>query len=436
MSKSLPCILTTLFLLTFSLVLSAQNQKITVSGTVADSVTGLTLPNVNISIVGTPAGGTTNQSGEFSLVLNRIPAVLYFSHVGYAIGSHQVEKTREKNIRILLQPENKEIDEVIIPAARVSKVLRGDTMNLIDFEIADDRIFLLASTHKQTHNTWLYLTTLSGDTLDCLPVRGAGKVIKIPEGLMPQTDYLIRDFTAQILYLDKQCAHELMASQNKITWGFDVSYQDFTNTVLPMQCEMMGRLVFQISGQQINHTMVWGRDFPEAKLLKRVVDPKGNDRYVGSDPGSLESRTVDMTKRVAAPMFRKGNELYIFDFFGGNFEVFDADLNSIRTVPINFQNTTITDWLVLESQGLNTLDFTQQVFFDEKAGKAYAYFKLFGKTRQQLKEVNLETGSISRVIEFPDFTNISHIRVYDNVVYFLYDAKTYPYYRFLYRMPI
>jgi hypothetical protein len=154
------------------------------------------------------------------------------------------------------------------------------------------------------------------------------------------------------------------------------------------------------------------------------------------DPGALSSRSADVFKKVPAPIFRKGNELYIFDFFDNHFEVFDSELKSVRTVPINFQNTTITTLLLFHSRDVDTRNFTQTILFDEKSGKAYAFFRLSSDDSQSLREVNLKTGEISRIIEIPHLPNVTNPRVYDNTLYFLYSGKTYPYYRALYRMSI
>jgi hypothetical protein len=398
-------------------------QTGTVSGTVTDATTGQPLADVNISVAGTSSGGTTNQAGEFSLNLNRIPAVLYFSHVGYSIGSYQVEKNREKNIRILLEPEIEEIEEVTIRAEKISKVIRGDTLNIIDYEIAGNRVFLMASPFKNPKDLRIYLSTLNGDTLHHIAVKRAGKQIKFPEIMMPQYDYLTRDFTGQVQYLDKSCAHEVLCRNDRLSFGYDTDYADFIGRLLPIKCEMMGRLIFQVSNQTENYTFYFGRGARDGESIKYVHDNKGGGRYVG-------------LKCVSAPLFRKGNELFIFDFFSGNFEVFDSNLKSTRTVPITFQNRTFRDLLVSEYQDVDIRNFTQTILFDEKSGKAYAFFRMRSSSRQSLREVNLETGEIHRMIEIPDFPNISNIRVYDNTVYFLYDTKTYPYYRLLYRMAI
>jgi hypothetical protein len=423
MIKPFRFLLSTLVLISTVYFLPAQNQKITVAGTVADAMTGQPLSDVNISIVGTSRGGTTNQAGEFALSLNRIPAVLYFSHMGYSIGSYQVEKTREKNIWILLEPETVEVEEVTIRAEKVSKVIRGDTLNILDYELSGNRIFLLASPYKNPNNMRIYLATLNGDTLNHVAVNKAGKQIKFPEDLMPHTEYLTRDFTGQVQFLDKSSAHEVLCKNDRLSFGYDTNYADFIGRLLAIKCEMMGRLIFQVSNQTENYTLYFGRGARDGESIKYINDKKGGDRYVG-------------LKCVSAPLFRKGNELFIFDFFGSNFEVFNSNLKSIRTIPITFQNRTIRDWLIMESQDVDVRNFTQTIFFDEKSGKAYAFFRLRSYNRQSLREVNLETGEIHRMIEIPDFPNISNIRVYDNTVYFLYDTKTYPYYRLLYRMAI
>ncbi len=149
----------------------------------------------------------------------------------------------------------------------------------------------------------------------------------------------------------------------------------------------------------------------------------------------MTAPNYDAYKKVSAPIVRKDKQLYIFDFFANHIECFDDSLNTVKMIPITFQNHTVKT-LFGEYQDLDNKNFTQQILYDEKSVKAYAFFRLRSNNRHSLREVNLETGNIDRIIEIPDFPNISKIQVYDNVVYFLYDSKTYPFYRLLYRMTI
>ena len=174
------------------------------------------------------------------------------------------------------------------------------------------------------------------------------------------------------------------------------------------------------------------------QLLKFVQDKKAPTRYVSKELMAYAPHDADFNKKVSAPMFRKGKELFVFDFFSNHFEVFDSNLNPVRKVPISFQNVNVIDGLVFRfsTVDIDVKNFTQTILFDEKAGKAYAFFRYRSDNKQYLKEINLETGQIDRVITIPEYSNISDVRVYDNALYFLYDTKVYPYYRLLYRMVI
>ena len=425
-------------LIVCTLTLAAQSQKFTVTGAVSDAVSKQPLPNVNISIVGTSGGGTTNAAGEFSFTLTRIPSVLYFSYVGFSIASYQVEKANEKNIRILLQPETQEIEEVTISAEKISKVIRGDTLNIVDYEIDGNRIVFLASPYRNQNDQRIYLANLNGDTLSHLNVKMAGKEIKFPEIIMPQAEYLILDFTGQVMFLDKRCAHEVNFEAGRISLGYEIPYSDFISRVLPIKCEMDGKLVFQVSTMTENITCYFGRKAPDGIRIKKVVDKNGPGRYASEGLRAYAPHFLDVNKNVSVPVFRKGNELYIFDFFANNIEVFDSELQPLRKIPIRFQNTTVKAGLIFRIiyEDVDVRNFTQTILFDAKAEKAYALFRYKSDNKQYLKEVNLETGEISRTIGIPDFPNITNIRVSDNVVYFLYNTKTYPFYRLLYRMSI
>ncbi|MDD4646067.1 MAG: carboxypeptidase-like regulatory domain-containing protein [Bacteroidales bacterium] len=417
-------IIAILFLVVVGNTLPAQSQKYSVSGVVIDSVTGQPMANVNISVVGTTGGGITNQAGEFSLRLVRIPSILYFSHVGYSIGSCQIEKAGEKNIRITLIPEIREIEEVTVRAEKkIAKVIRGDTLNILDYELDGDRLILLASPYRNQADLRIYLTNLHGNTLDYIKVKKAGKQIQYPEIMSLQTEFLIRDFTGQVNYLDKECVHEVSHAFDKLSLGYGTPYPDFLGRVLPVKYEMAGKLVFQVSTSSENFTWYFGRGSIKAKLLKKVEDKNGPYRYVRS-------------KCVSAPVFRKGDELYVFDFFRGHFEVFDLEMNPIRRIPISFQYTDRNNAIFTHSKDVDVFNFTQNILFDEKSGKAYAFFRKQSSNRQSLREINLDTGKTDRVIEIPEYPNISNIRVYNNTIYFLYDTKIYPYYRLLYRMVI
>lgn len=88
---------------------SLQDQ--TVTGTVADSRTGETIPGVSVVIRGTTTGTTTNQDGIYTLSNVPEDAVLVFSYVGMIAREIPVEKRNE--IHVTLEPDVIGIEEVV-----------------------------------------------------------------------------------------------------------------------------------------------------------------------------------------------------------------------------------------------------------------------------------------------------------------------------------
>ncbi|MFA6799117.1 MAG: hypothetical protein WCR39_07455, partial [Bacteroidales bacterium] len=135
--------------------------------------------------------------------MTRIPAVLYFSHIGNRIGSYEIERKGEKDdSRIRLEPEIEMVEEDANRNESAIKVIRGDTLNIIDYEISNDKIFLCASLYRNSRDLRIVLTNLNGDFINQIPVKRAGEKIKFPEDQVPRMEYLMKDFTGQVQFLD------------------------------------------------------------------------------------------------------------------------------------------------------------------------------------------------------------------------------------------
>src|SRR5690606_37541989 len=93
----------------------AQQQ---VNGVGTDAETGETLPGVNVLVVGTTTGTTTDIDGQFVI---SVPAnsSLQFSFVGFI--SQTVEVSNQSTINVVLQPDSQNLDEVVVTAMGVKK---------------------------------------------------------------------------------------------------------------------------------------------------------------------------------------------------------------------------------------------------------------------------------------------------------------------------
>ena len=96
-----------MFYLFLLAVISSNLLGLSVSGTVLDSDTNEPLGNVNISIIGTDSGTTTNYLGEFKLddIENDIQEIS-FSLIGYKNYSKELSSKKvSKNFTIQLEKE-------------------------------------------------------------------------------------------------------------------------------------------------------------------------------------------------------------------------------------------------------------------------------------------------------------------------------------------
>ena len=112
-----------LFLITF-LSLNASSQqggRCTIKGVVKDKVTSETLIGANVAIKGLPKGSTTNINGEFEIAVTPGTYVLVVSYISY--NKVETEKIRvvagkPSEVNILLEPESKAIDAVVVSRKR------------------------------------------------------------------------------------------------------------------------------------------------------------------------------------------------------------------------------------------------------------------------------------------------------------------------------
>ena len=94
-------------------VSNADQNKISISGTVYGGNDGMPLPGVGIKDKGSDAATTTDFDGTFKIEINASEAILVFSYVGYV--DQEVKVTQaDKNITIKLVADMKQLQEVVV----------------------------------------------------------------------------------------------------------------------------------------------------------------------------------------------------------------------------------------------------------------------------------------------------------------------------------
>lgn len=92
-------------------------QNVTISGTVRNSITKDPVPSVSVVVKGSSAGTFTNENGAFKITVDKTPAVLVFSSVGYE--TQEVTAANESaDLAVDFVPASSLGQEVVVSASR------------------------------------------------------------------------------------------------------------------------------------------------------------------------------------------------------------------------------------------------------------------------------------------------------------------------------
>lgn len=100
-----------------------------INGKVIDRDTGEPIPYCNISFESKIGGTSSNELGEFVIVVDSFPAKLIFSHIIYRQKVQEIPKTSA--IRVNLEPLTISLDEVIVSSSKIDPFARKLAKNAI-----------------------------------------------------------------------------------------------------------------------------------------------------------------------------------------------------------------------------------------------------------------------------------------------------------------
>jgi hypothetical protein len=78
-------------------------QTIKIKGTVINELSSRPVPEANIRIYGTKQGTATDKNGDFTLVLDQIPATVVISCIGYDYAKYDILKKSATPVVLLLR---------------------------------------------------------------------------------------------------------------------------------------------------------------------------------------------------------------------------------------------------------------------------------------------------------------------------------------------
>ncbi len=400
-----------------------QVNNFTCSGYVYDSVGMSPLVNVNVSVAGSNSGTTTNREGFFKLKLPARNAVLIFSYMGYGIRQYTVVETTTMPLKVLLVTEVRNIGEVTVFSEKFRNILEGDSLQVLDYEIWNNRLLIMARSAKDSLKQRIYLTNTGGYIYSYRNLHDIGKDIKFPDDPTSKKIYLFKDTYGEIQLLAKTKVWQIFIKDDKIYLIYPSKYEDCYNYLFPIKCRLNEKLFFQKSDLNNNDTYFIVRNTDTIKRVKHIYDEFGNIRYLRQ-------------RNVCVPIISYKNQMVLFNFFGNEIEFFNNKGRSVKKIPTLFHTMWYYDNLGKKAYDLDVVNFTQDILVDDITGKVYSVWRTALTGRYTLKELDLETGKIVREIPVPDHPFIDKVRVHNDQVWFMFRDRQEQRYKSLYTMYI
>ena len=105
-----------LFPLLLCTLIKISYAQIIITGHIEDARTQTPLPAANIQIVGTFQGTISNEEGDFRLLLDKLPASVSITYIGYESKQILIENNDDMDFLISLEPIILEMDAIVIIA--------------------------------------------------------------------------------------------------------------------------------------------------------------------------------------------------------------------------------------------------------------------------------------------------------------------------------
>ncbi|MEQ3664515.1 SusC/RagA family TonB-linked outer membrane protein [Olleya sp.] len=185
-----------LFAMLFMCIAAFAQEKLTVKGVVVDAEYNMPLPNVNVIIVGTNTGASTDFDGNYQIDA-KAGDVLQFSYIGYAAQSVIIDKQTQVNISLTVDANT--LEEVVVIGygtqkkshltGSISKVVNDD-LDQIAVPRVDDALI------GQVSGVNIQATSAEAGAAPTIRIRGTGSInassgpAVVVDGIVVSSDFL------------------------------------------------------------------------------------------------------------------------------------------------------------------------------------------------------------------------------------------------------
>ncbi|MEM9919534.1 MAG: carboxypeptidase-like regulatory domain-containing protein [Bacteroidota bacterium] len=413
------CLLT---ILCFTVVGSVQAQQL-IEGQVNDLRTGQPIAGVNINLLGSELGTTTDANGLFTLNIPSFPAALQISHIGYRSSTLELSSPTDTFQLVFLVSKVNVLEEVVVSSSSEATPLSDEReCSILDFEITDQHLYWIE--HYGTFSDkYLVKADLEGQKLDSFRLQKMRKV----QGLYRSCN--------QVVYLQTQSkVYEIGSSEGELDLVDFVSVDTFENFIKPCKLLQDNSIyyLFSSSSGMIKKVSRYDLASSSAELLKTIADERhlaqlredvGYMRS-GQRVSSMEANNfvengiyrhhqqdsdfllqVYYKSKVPVYLYGISNEVVLVNNPEQRIEFYDVN-ELIKTVAIEYP--TDKKWL-------------KRVLWDAKTKSLYTLFK--NTKGIQVHRVDLQSGQTMPVFQVD--TNpgqYEEIEIQNDYIYFLKDG--------------
>jgi hypothetical protein len=424
---------TTLFLLLFCLGFAYQataQHKTIVYG-------DLGVGNVNISIVNTKHGTSTDVNGHYELpIYDRTKTVnLYYSCIGYqdtvvSLTTRQLQRD-SINISFKMRPFNYALQEVTVTENASQLAYENKTVWVMDYKVQDDGIYMVAGNSNES--VLLHLS-FEQDTISLKPI--ASKYQELYRDAFDNLHLIGSDSTYQI-FCDGKQLHLLYGSKKDIFRQKMKPIVAATDSIIVLEMwRSYGQevvfvavninngqrfLLQSIGGETTEMANFWALDDKRKSKMDKLAEEDTEFIDIEKET-NIEIRNLKevvkkrvMLHPVYCPLYGIGNKLYLFAFPENALIVFDQNGKEENKMEMDFHKQL---GIGLSKHLTFNNPWNKNLVFDRARMMMYAQYKTNGLIT--LKEIDLRDGKTKREIQLRDHVFPQNIQVYNGEVYYLF----------------
>jgi hypothetical protein len=387
-------------------------QKYEVSGKVMDRNSMEGISNVNISILGSRLGCSTNSTGEFSLPVDSLPVNLIISHLSYETRRIWIEK-ESYAFTILLDPVTRTLKEVEVTSKNEPvPYFKDEKYSVLDYEVYDDLVFLL-----------IYKFRLQKSELICKTV--FGDTVARSEKLDFKPARLFLDCLGCLHVLSADSAYQVFLVKDSLKLAYAYGIQKFNSTMANCVASTDDRLFFREESR--DHLTVNFYDLERKTSKKHYLASVGDkemltvlynnpiDHYYllhDTIPDGNEAMATwawvhkIMYKPNTSVLRKLGDTLVLFNTTDGSVDLYNLDGKYINGLSIPVSDAVEGDW-------------TREIYIDDFTLTPYTSFCKNG--RMAICRIDLSNGELEQVLKtshvFPDKLRFQH-----DHLFYLYDV--------------